>query len=168
MNSNTRRESIVKRLEQSLEPVSATTLATELAVSRQVIVGDIALLRAAGVPVAATPRGYVVSRPAGVTGQVVVCHSAADTALELNTLVDLGCVVEDVSVEHPIYGQLTGQLQLACRADVAAFIAKVKDHAALPLSALTEGLHTHRLRCPDRETLEKARTALRELQMLQE
>ena len=168
MNAKARRESIIKRLEQSQEPVSATALATALAVSRQVIVGDSALLRAAGEPIAATPRGYVISRPAGVTGQVVCCHSGQDMALELNTLVDLGCVVEDVSVEHPIYGQLTGQLQLACRADVTAFIEKVQDNSALPLSALTEGIHSHRLRCPDRETLDKAIAALRELPMLQE
>ena len=81
---------------------------------------------------------------------------------------DLGCVVEDVSVEHPVYGQLTGRLQLTCRADVAAFIEKVTDSAALPLSALTEGIHTHGLRCPDRQTLEKARVMLRDLQILQE
>ncbi len=168
MNAKTRRERIVKRLEQSLEPISATALANELAVSRQVIVGDIALLRAAGEPIAATPRGYVITRPSGIAEQVVCCHSGQDMALELNTLVDLGCVVEDVSVEHPIYGQLTGQLQLTCRADVAAFIEKVQDNAALPLSALTEGIHSHRLRCPDRETLEKAVAALRKLHMLQE
>lgn len=168
MNANTRRESIVDRLEHSQEPVSATALATELAVSRQVIVGDIALLRAAGTPIAATPRGYVISRPAGVVEQVVCCHSGQDMALELNTLVDLGCVVEDVSVEHPIYGQLTGQLQLTCRADVTAFIEKVQGSSARPLSALTEGIHSHRLRCPDRETLEKAVAALRELKMLHE
>ena len=87
---------------------------------------------------------------------------------ELNLLVDLGCIVEDVSVEHPIYGQLTGQLQLACRADVACFLEKVQQNAALPLSALTEGIHTHSLRCPDEATLEKARAALRELGVLQE
>ena len=168
MNAKTRRERILTALEQACEPVSATALAGELKVSRQVIVGDIALLRAAGTPVLSTPRGYVISRPAGITGQVVCCHSGADMVLELNTLVDLGCVVEDVSVDHPIYGQLTGQLQLACRADVSAFLEKVRDNAALPLSALTEGIHSHRVRCPDRETLEKARAALRELRILQE
>ena len=79
-----------------------------------------------------------------------------------------GCVVEDVSVEHPVYGQLTGRLQLSCRADVACFLEKVRSCAALPLSALTEGIHTHRLRCPDGETLDRARAALRRLHMLQE
>ena len=42
------------------------------------------------------------------------------------------------------------------------------DTYILPLSALTEGIHTHRLRCPDGETLERARAALRRLHMLQE
>ena len=168
MNAQSRREAIKTYLEQSQMPVSATALASQLSVSRQVIVGDIALLRASGAPIEATPRGYVLSRPAGVYGQAVCCHAAQDMERELNLLVDLGCVVEDVSVEHPVYGQLTGRLQLTCRADVAAFIEKVTDSAALPLSALTEGIHTHGLRCPDRQTLEKARVMLRDLQILQE
>ncbi len=168
MNARERREHILHTLEKAQAPVSATVLAAELSVSRQIIVGDIALLRAAGAPVTATPRGYVILRPVGLTGQVVTCHTGGDMALELYTLVDLGCVVEDVSVEHPIYGQLTGNLQLSCRADVDAFLEKVQDSAALPLSSLTEGIHSHRLRCPDRETLEQARAALRKLGMLQE
>ena len=44
----------------------------------------------------------------------------------------------------------------------------IRDSAALPLSALTEGVHIHSLRCPDRETLEKAREALRNMGILQE
>ena len=168
MNAQTRRAAILSRLESATGPVSATALAGALSVSRQVIVGDIALLRAGGSPIEATPRGYVYSRPAVICGQVVTCHSGADMEKELNTLVDLGCVVEDVCVEHPIYGQLTGRLQLTCRADVVCFLEKVKDSAALPLSALTEGVHTHSLRCPDRETLEKAREALRQMGILQE
>ena len=39
---------------------------------------------------------------------------------------------------------------------------------ALPLSALTEGIHTHGLRCPDRQTLEQAREMLRSMHILQE
>ena len=168
MRAEERRQAIEDILRKSAQPVSAGTLAARFSVSRQIIVGDIALLRAVGTPIEATPRGYVLSRPAGVSGQVVCCHSSGDMETELNTLVDLGCVVEDVSVEHPVYGQLTGRLQLSCRADVACFLEKVRSCAALPLSALTEGIHTHRLRCPDGETLERARAALRRLHMLQE
>ena len=168
MNAADRRQQIQNRLEQAQGPVSATVLATTLSVSRQVIVGDIALLRASGAPIEATPRGYVLTRPSGVVGYVVTCHSDADIERELNLLVDLGCVVEDVSVEHPVYGQLTGRLQVSCRADVQAFLERVKDAAALPLSVLTEGVHTHGLRCPDEKTLEKARCALRDAGFLQE
>ena len=67
MNAQSRREAIKTYLEQSQMPVSATALASQLSVSRQVIVGDIALLRASGAPIEATPRGYVLSRPAGQT-----------------------------------------------------------------------------------------------------
>lgn len=168
MNAADRRQQILQRLEKADSPVSATALASLLSVSRQVIVGDIALLRASGAPIAATPRGYVLTRPSGVLGQVVTCHSGEDIEKELNLLVDLGCVVEDVSVEHPVYGQLTGRLQLSCRADVIAFVEKSRSAAAMPLSALTEGIHTHGLRCPDEQTLEKARQALREAGFLQE
>ena len=168
MHAKERREAILSRLEQACDPVSATALAGALSVSRQVIVGDIALLRASGAPIAATPRGYVLSRPKGIAGYVVCCHSGQQMEEELNLLVDLGCIVEDVSGEHPIYGQRTGQLQLTCRADVAGFLEQVQQNAALPLSALTEGIHTHSLRCPDEATLEKAKAALRELGVLQE
>ncbi len=168
MNASARRTHIISLLQNAREPISATALSGLLSVSRQVIVGDIALLRASGMPIAATPRGYVIDRPAGITGQVVCCHSGPDMEAELNTLVDLGCVVEDVSVEHPIYGRIIGQLQLSCRADVQAFIEKVRENAARPLSALTEGIHGHTLRCPDAAVLEKARDALRKQGFLQE
>lgn len=168
MNPQQRRAEILSRLSQADQPVSATALARELAVSRQIIVGDIALLRAGGSPVAATPRGYVLTGPEGCHIQVVCRHTAAQMEQELNTLVDLGCVVEDVSVEHPIYGQLTGQLRLCCRADVALFLERTCSSAAEPLSALTQGIHTHTLRSGDPAALEKARQALRELGILQE
>ena len=48
MNSEERRLLIMKRLQQSREPVSANCLAKEFCVTRQIIVADIALLRAAG------------------------------------------------------------------------------------------------------------------------
>ena len=61
-------------------------------------------------------------------------------------MVDNGCAVLDVIVEHPVYGQLTGALQLASRYDVQQFIRRAD--AAQPLSLLTEGVHLHTLSCP--------------------
>ena len=47
MDGQTRREQILKMLEESEQPISGSTLAHQLGVSRQIIVGDVALLRAA-------------------------------------------------------------------------------------------------------------------------
>ena len=60
MNAAERRTKIAYLLEQADKPVSATVLAAQCGVSRQIIVGDIALLRAGGLSVLATPRGYIL------------------------------------------------------------------------------------------------------------
>ena len=168
MNAQTRRETILSRLEAAAGPVSATALAGALSVSRQVIVGDIALLRAGGSPIEATPRGYVLVRPAGVEGKVVCCHSGADMEKELNTLVDLGCVVEDVCVEHPIYGQLTAPLRMTSRYEVSQFVRRCAESAAAPLSLLTDGVHLHTVGCQDPACEERVKNALRERGILLE
>ena len=73
---------------------------------------------------------------------------------------DYGCQVVDVVVEHPLYGQLTGQLHLSSRYDVQEFIRAVSQRNAKPLSDLTGGIHLHTLRCPSQEAFERARAAL--------
>ena len=57
MDAQKRRQAIAQQLEQARGPVSASALAKEFAVSRQIIVGDVALLRASGMEISATPRG---------------------------------------------------------------------------------------------------------------
>ena len=133
MHAEERRETILKLLRQSAQPVSASTLAGQLSVSRQIIVGDIALLRAGGADILATPRGYCLQNAAaaGLTRRVAVRHDEAGMEAELNTMVDNGCTVVDVIVEHPLYGQLTGPLQLSSRYDVAQFIARSHTAASL-------------------------------------
>lgn len=141
--------------------MSATALADRFRVSRQVIVGDVALLRAAGRKINATPRGYVMGEETtGITGVLACVHAPEDMGRELNTIVDHGGEVLDVIVEHPVYGQLTGQLQLRSRHDVAQFLKKAE--GASPLSALTDGIHLHTVRCPDEETLARITAALKQ------
>ena len=161
MNAAERRTQILQRLKAADKPLSATALAGELSVSRQIIVGDVALLRAAGEEITATPRGYMLDRRGAGERFTVACrHQPGDMARELNIMVDHGCVVEDVVVEHSVYGQLVGQLALSSRYDVAVFIRKVSESDSKPLSDLTGGIHLHTLRCPDRETLERVTKAL--------
>ena len=147
MNASKRREQILDYLKAAETPLSATALAQKLSVSRQVIVGDVALLRAAGEGITATPRGYVLNRPhAGLVRTVACLHSGGEMERELTLMVDQGCTVVNVIVEHPVYGQLTGPLDLSSRYDVSEFIRKVEKNAARPLSALTDGIHLHTLR----------------------
>ena len=154
MTSQNRRSAILEQLQKANAPLSATALAGDLGVSRQIIVGDVALLRAGGVDIQATPRGYVLgAESAGVTAVLACVHNAADMGRELNAMVDQGAEVVDVMVEHPVYGQLTGQLRLRSRYDVSQFLQKAE--GAAPLSALTHGIHLHTVRCPDEETLQR-------------
>jgi len=161
MNAAERRGRILEYLRKADGPLAAAALAQRLSVSRQIIVGDVALLRAAGEGVTATPRGYVLDGPrAGLVHTVACVHSGADMERELTLMVDQGCTVENVIVEHPVYGQLTGPLALSSRYDVSEFIRRVKECEAQPLSALTDGVHLHTLRCPDEGAFERAQAAL--------
>lgn len=168
MNTIQRRERLMELLEKADGAVSATALAHTLSVSRQIIVGDIALLRAAGERITATPRGYVLERGAPGELRTVACrHTApADMARELNIMVDNGCTVVNVIVEHQVYGQLVGQLDLSNRYDVSEFIQAVEAHGAKPLSDLTGGIHLHTLRCPDEGAYRRVTRALKEAGIL--
>lgn len=167
MEAASRRQAILDRLRTADRPVSASALAAGLNVSRQIIVGDIALLRAGGAEISATPRGYVLPRATdGITRTIACRHTLAQTGQELDILVDNGCTVLDVIVEHPVYGQLTGQLQISSRYDVEQFLARIRDSDAAPLSMLTGGLHLHTLRCPNEDTYTRACAALKSAGLL--
>lgn len=161
MNSEERRQAILQALNGAGKPLSATALAGQLAVSRQIIVGDVALLRAGGAQIIATARGYVLGQDGEKRHTVACCHPAEAMGRELELVVDYGCTVEDVIVEHPVYGQITGRLDVASRYDVGEFVEKVKAGAAKPLSDLTDGIHLHTLRCPDEIAFERLLEALR-------
>lgn len=162
MEAASRRQAILDRLRSADRPVSASALAAGLNVSRQIIVGDIALLRAGGAEISATPRGYVLPRATdGITRTIACRHTLAQTGQELDILVDNGCTVLDVIVEHPVYGQLTGQLQISSRYDVEQFLARIRDSDAAPLSMLTGGLHLHTLCCPNEDAYTRACAVLK-------
>lgn len=169
MDAQERRHAIARRLEAAQAPVSAAALARALSVSRQIIVGDVALLRAGGLDIAATPRGYVLPREGGGLVRTLACrHRPEEMESELNAIVDQGCTVLDVIVEHPIYGQLTGALQLSNRYQVGQFIARCQKEDAAPLSLLTEGIHLHTISCPDQAAYERVQASLGSLGLLLE
>ena len=162
MNAAQRRERILTRLNSAGAPLSASTLAAELGVSRQIVVGDVALLRAGGAQIDATPRGYQL-HPAekGYTGILACVHSTEDEMrTELYTVVDQGGIVVDVAVENSLYGELRGNLNLASRYDVDNFIQQAADTPECLLSRMTGGVHLHTLCCPDEKTSHRIEAAL--------
>lgn len=160
--SHERKTQIIQELEQSETPISASTLAEKLGVTRQVIVGDIALLRATGEKIVATPRGYILEqKPQNI--YVVSCeHDQDRIGEELYLMVDCGCGVLDVIVEHPLYGQITCNLHLFSRLDVDNFLQKMKETQSTPISTLTHNGHLHTLQCPSHAHFLTVEQALRE------
>lgn len=151
-----RKEKIIKTIQKSDKPVSASKLASQFGVSRQIIVGDVALLRAGGYNIIATPRGYILdNRHTDHTYTIAVKHNQDDLGDELYTIVDLGGSIIDVIVDHPIYGQLTGKLHISSRYDVDQFLKKVDHGNAKPLSQLTDGLHLHTIQCQSEDIYER-------------
>ena len=129
MNAAQRRERILTRLNSAGAPLSASTLAAELGVSRQIVVGDVALLRAGGAQIDATPRGYQL-HPAekGYTGILACVHrTQEEMRRELYTVVDQGGTVVDVAVENSLYGEIRATLNLCNRYDVDNFIRQAAD-----------------------------------------
>ncbi len=170
MDAAGRRRAIARTLAEARSPVAAAALGERFGVSRQIVVGDVALLRAGGLDITATPRGYVLGseRGEGLRRTVAVSHGFEGMERELNIMVDNGCAVLDVVIEHAVYGQLTGELRLRSRHDVQEFMRRVNAEGAAPLSALTGGIHTHTLLCPDAGSYERCKRELKEAGILLE
>lgn len=143
--------------------VTGDELAKHFRVSRQCVVQDIAILRAGGEEIFATPQGYRLPHNAShVQRAILACqHGPEQTGEELQTLVDNGVRILDVIVEHPIYGELRGTLMIESRADVEDFLAKVKASKASLLSSLTGGVHLHTVEASRPEMLERATAVLK-------
>jgi len=169
MDASKRREKILAIINRDNAPISASILAKELGVSRQVIVGDIALLRAHGHDIIATARGYVIPEFAvsnQYIGKIACCHSAEDTQAELYIMIDLGATVINVSVEHELYGEITGQLNIKTRDDADIFIDQLKRSEVKLLSELTMGVHLHTVACRNKSHFEQINNALHNAKFL--
>lgn len=164
MDAQTRRNAIAQAIQASEKPISARALAKQFHVSRQIVVGDVALLRASGKAIIATPRGYLDQsndqNSQGLFYTIAVQHDRSALAEEIYTIVDLGGELLDVIVEHPYYGELIGQLHISSRYDADQFFALMDKEEAIPLCNLTNGLHLHTLRVPNAEIYERILQAL--------
>lgn len=160
-----RRSWIFSYLGEQSQPVTGSDLAKLANVSRQVIVNDITLLKATNIPIVSTSQGYMLmpNKEIGpyVQRKVACNHQSKDSEDELQTLVDAGVTVENVTVEHPVYGEITSSIMVSNRHDVEMFLKKVRETEASFLLELTSGIHLHLLSAPSEEILNRGIDALR-------
>ena len=170
MNNEQRRIEILSALKESVLPISASAFAKDFSVTRQIIVADIALLRASGYPIRAEHKGYVLEKVESneIRKRIVVKHGANEVTEELYAVVDNGGKVIDVIVEHSIYGKISAELNLSSRYEIDLFVKKVADENITPLSLLTDGLHIHTIAVKDLDSYERIVEKLKELKVLVE
>lgn len=168
MSGTERRKQILAMMRQSSVPLSGGALGSAMGVSRQVVVQDIALLRTEGYPILATARGYLLDEPKQESRLFKMCHTNEQTEEELNTIVDLGGCVEDVMVNHRVYGKMSAPLHIRSRRDVQVFMNHLNTGKSTPLMNVTSGYHFHHVCADQEEILDEIEEALREKGFLTE
>lgn len=170
MDAAERRNRIQELIGASGTPLTGGELASKLGVTRQVVVQDVAILRAGGFPIIATPAGYmVIEKLANARAlRVFICrHETIEEAeAELMTIVENGGRVRDIIIEHPIYGEIVGSLMLSTPRAVKELIERLKRKDSQMLSSTTDGVHMHTVEAGGEETLALIEKKLREAGLL--
>lgn len=160
MNGDKRRETILQQIAESALPISGLQLSKLFNVSRQVIVQDIALLRAEKHEILSTNTGYIIKKAVKPQRLFCVVHSDDSILDELYTVVDLGGRVLDVQVKHKAYGEFSAQLNIKSRKDADALVEKISLRESIPLKNLTQNVHFHLVEADTEEELDCIENAL--------
>lgn len=162
MKAEDRRQKLIAELNSAQAPLSGGALAQAVGVSRQVIVQDIALLRAQGYAIASTNRGYVVPKQGELpcVRLFKVKHTAEQAADEMETIVDLGATIVDVMVNHRIYGKMSAPMNIKSRRDIALFLDDLEQGCSSLLSTVTDGYHFHHIAAENEDVLNDVHDAL--------
>ncbi|QTA37937.1 transcription repressor NadR [Thermosipho ferrireducens] len=152
---------ILDILKNARGPVKGKVLAEKLGVSRQIIVQDISSLKVKGYKIFSTRDGYILEKDENtVRKMVAVKHTADEIYDELFSIVNAGGKIIDVIVEHPIYGEITGRIDIGSSDDIAKFMSLLKSTGATPLLELSGGIHIHTIEAPDESTMKKVLKAI--------
>jgi transcriptional regulator of NAD metabolism len=162
MKGQERRMMILQTLKSSGSPISGSLFAKQFGVSRQVIVQDIAVLRAEGNDIYSTNHGYMITEYYKASRVFKVRHTNEEIEKELNLIVDMGGKVKDVFVYHRAYGELRVDLNLNSRADIKKYLKKIETGKSRPLMNITSGYHYHTVLAENEETLDEIQDALEE------
>ena len=158
MTGEKRRELILQKLKEQGPPLSGTALAKLFSVSRQVIVQDIALMRAENHSIISTNKGYLYRTEESENTQpkrvFYVKHTTEQVLEEFMTVIELGGKILDVAVEHEIYGQLRVDLLIETAQDAADFSQRLLNCRDNPLKVLTDDCHYHTVTAPSEKLLD--------------
>ena len=166
MTGTERRTKIVELIQNSEKPLSGTALAKQCDVSRQVIVQDIALIRASGYDIISTNRGYIIQEPLVRERVFKVNHPDEQLEEELYSIIDLGGTVVNVMVNHRVYGHMEAELRINSRRKVEAFMEDIRSGKSSPLKNITSNYHYHKVAADSEETLDLIEEALRQKHFL--
>ena len=160
MKGNERRKALIELLLSEQKAISGGMLAKRLMVSRQVIVQDIALLKADGYDILSTHYGYVMQKTPLVERVFKVKHTSEETEAELSLIVSLGGTVSNVFVWHKVYGKIEAKLNIFSPLHVKQFIEGVRTGASVELMHITGGYHYHTVFAESEERLNAISAAL--------
>lgn len=155
MKAAERRKEIIMFLMSQKEAVSGSVLSERFGVSRQIIVQDISVLKAAGFVILSTHYGYIVQNTPFVTREIKMYHTTDQTEDELNCIVDLGGTVVDVFVWHKVYGKMSADLNIFSRLQVKQFIEGIRSGKSTELMNITGGYHYHTVRADSEKILDE-------------
>lgn len=166
MKGSERRQKIINVLLKSNSPVSGSSLAKMFGVSRQVIVQDMALLRASDKNILSTSSGYMIFSSLSGFGKARRCikirHSDKDIRREMEIITNNGGKMLDIILEHPIYGQICADLFISCQKDIDEFLSKSPEGKTL--MSLTDGVHFHTIEADNETTLDLIESELKKME----
>lgn len=160
MKGKERRKEIAALIMSEQEPLSGTVLSERLGVSRQIIVQDIAMLRAEGYDILSTHQGYVITKGPFAERVFKLRHTSEQTEEELRCIVVLGGTVVNVFVWHKVYGKIEAGMNIFSERGIAQFMDGIKSGKSKELMHITEGYHYHTVRADSEETLDTIEKAL--------
>ena len=170
MTGDERRNKILQKLQDTDTPLSGTARAKIFHVSRQVIVQDIALMRAENCGILSTNKGYLLRSEKNENTQpkrvFYVKHTSDQVLQEFQTVIELGGKVLDVAVEHEIYGHISVDLLIETTAEAADFYEKLLKCRDNLLNVLTDNCHYHTVSAPSEKLLDLIENELRSKKLL--
>ncbi|BBE31293.1 transcriptional regulator [Tepiditoga spiralis] len=164
MDKEKRQKKIIEILSLKTKPISGTVLAKKFNVTRQVIVKDIAILKAQGILIRSNSRGYYINKSNKLIKSIAVKHSNELIEKELYTIVKCGGKILDVTIEHPVYGEITGIIDVETIEEINDFISKLK--TSKPLSSINDGVHLHKIEVDNEKQFNCILNNLKELNIL--